>query len=140
MAGTTAGAIMAAGTMAGGTTSAMQGTIDIGPQLAALRKLCLPYPQAEEYIMVHHPAFRVGKKPFAIVGDYQECTLAVKVPKEEQHVYLEDPRFSKTPYIGQHGWVTVSLEKMKDDEVRRLIDISYRGVAPKKALAQLAAK
>lgn len=124
-------------TMAGGTTSAMQGAIDIGPQLAALRAICLPYPQAEEYVMVHHPAFRVGKKPFAIVGDYQEATLAVKVPKEQQQVYLEDPRFSKTPYIGQHGWVTVALEQMEDAEVRRLIDLSYRGVAPKKALALL---
>ena len=115
----------------------MQPKADMAPHLALMRKLSAPYPQAEEYVMVHHPAFRVGKKPFVILGGDDPPTLAVKVPKETQHVFLEDPRFSKTPYIGQHGWVSIELAKMKEAEVARLIDLSYRGVAPKKALALL---
>lgn len=115
----------------------MQATIDLTPHLALMRAISAPYPQAEEYTMVHHPAFRVGKKPFVILGGDDEATLCVKVPKELQHVYLEDPRFFKTPYIGQHGWVSMKLDLMKEAEVRKLIDVSYRGVAPKKLLATL---
>jgi len=106
-----------------------------GPWLARLRAACGGYPQAEEYLMVHHPAFRVGKKPFAILGSLPTMTLGVKVPKEAQPAYLEDPRITKTPYIGQHGWISLDWARFEDAEIRALIDLSYRGVAPKKLLS-----
>lgn len=118
----------------------MSTEFDVTPHLPAFRALCGGLPQAEEYTMVHHPAFRVGKKPFAILGGRHEAELSIKVPVEEQHLYLEDPRFHRTPYIGQHGWVTMRLGAMAPDELRKLVDLSYRGVAPKRALAALDAR
>lgn len=115
----------------------MPTSTDLNPHLAWLRTLCAPFPQAEEYTMVHHPAFRVGKKPFVILGGADEAQLSIKVPVMDQPLYLEDPRFSKTPYIGQHGWVTFPIAAMSEGEVKRLIDLSYRGVAPKRAIAAL---
>lgn len=44
-------------------TDSSKGTTEL---LGLLRRLCAKLPGAEEYVMVHHPAFRVGKKPFAI--------------------------------------------------------------------------
>jgi predicted DNA-binding protein (MmcQ/YjbR family) len=103
---------------------------DYGPWLGRMRGLCQGYPQAEAYVMVHHPAFRVGKKPFAILGS--AGTLSVKVAKEAQPAYLEDPRITKTPYIGQHGWITLDWAKFEDAEIRALVELSYAGVAPKR--------
>lgn len=108
-----------------------------GPWLERLQALCQGFPQAEEYVMVHHPAFRVGKKPFAILGSLPHMTLAVKVPKEAQAAYMEDARITKTPYIGQHGWISLDWPLMQPEEVEALVALSYRGVAPKKLLAQL---
>ena len=90
--------------------------------------------------MVHHPAFRVGKKPFAIAGmDEAERgpTVSINLGHEAQGQLLGDDRFYKTPYIGQHGWVTVSFHALAEPELWTLVVDSYRRVAGKKLLAQL---
>lgn len=111
--------------------------------LARLDALCRPYPGAESYVMVHHPAWRVAGKPFVIAGlagTEAEPTVCFKLAKEEQPIALRDPRFFKTPYIGQHGWTTLRAGAAPDwDEIARLIEHSYRRVAPKKRLAELEA-
>jgi hypothetical protein len=40
--------------------------------LTVLREICAQLPLAEEYLMVHHPAFRVGKKPFRRVANAKQ--------------------------------------------------------------------
>jgi hypothetical protein len=121
------------------------GTIDTKKIEAAwnqVRALCAKLPGAEEYVMVHHPAFRVGKKPFAIAGmDEHErgATLSVNLGREAQDGLLEDPRFSRTPYIGQHGWVTITQAKLGAQELAELVNESWRRIAPRKQLAALAA-
>jgi predicted DNA-binding protein (MmcQ/YjbR family) len=111
--------------------------------VAALRRICTRLPAAEEYVMVHHPAFRVGKKPFAIVGMQHEgddATVAINLGREMQDQLLDDKRFARTPYIGQHGWVTILRKKLKKGELEALIEGSYRRVAGKKQLAALDGK
>ena len=91
--------------------------------------------------MVHHPAFRVGKKPFVIVGMEEAskgATVSVNLGREAQVALLDDERFSRTPYIGQHGWVTVASERLSEGELESLVLDSWRRVAGKKRLAQLA--
>ena len=78
--------------------------------LSTLRGLCASLPGAEEYVMVHHPAFRVGKKPFAIVGMEEAtkgATLSVNLGVDAQEDLVQSGRFTRTPYIGRHGWVTI---------------------------------
>jgi predicted DNA-binding protein (MmcQ/YjbR family) len=87
--------------------------------------------------MVHHPAFRVGKKPFLILGMNQGPTFSVNLGIEAQHDLLEDPRFEKTPYIGQHGWVSVAAKDLADTELGRLVEGSFRRVAGKRRIGTL---
>ncbi|MNX79943.1 hypothetical protein D3C86_1115890 [compost metagenome] len=105
--------------------------------LAAIRAICLALPEAEEYLMHDHPAFRVSKKPFVIMG---EADFSLKVPILDQPLYLEDPRFTLTHYIGRYGWVTMKPARQEDwGEIPRLIGISYRQAAPKRLLKTLEA-
>lgn len=109
--------------------------------LSVLRRVCAKLPGAEEYVMVHHPAFRVGKKPFAIAGMDEAtlgATLSINLGIEAQHHLLDDARFTRTRYIGQHGWVTVTGKKLKKGELETLVVESYKRVANKKQLAALA--
>jgi predicted DNA-binding protein (MmcQ/YjbR family) len=108
--------------------------------VARLRRICAKLPGSEEYVMVHHPAFRVGKKPFAIAGmqqDGKSATISINLGREMQHQLLDDRRFSKTGYIGQHGWVTIAESAVAEPELETLVIESFRRVATKKQLAQL---
>lgn len=106
--------------------------------LERLRRICRGLPSSEEYIMVHHPAFRIGKKPFVIAGMNQHIaspTVSINLGKEAQVDLLDDSRFTKTPYIGQHGWVTVEVARLRGEELENLIEESWKRVAPKKLLS-----
>ncbi|HEY9722072.1 MAG TPA: MmcQ/YjbR family DNA-binding protein, partial [Oscillatoriaceae cyanobacterium] len=107
-----------------------------------LRGISAELPSAEEYVMVHHPAFRAGKKPYAIAGsDAGAPTLSIKVDLMDQPLYLRDSRFSITHYIGHHGWITMRLADGLDaEEIGRLVVASYRRVAGKKMLKALDAR
>lgn len=108
------------------------------PLMREIRALCMKLPASEEYVMVHHPAFRVGKKPFFIAGmasGEATPTLSVNLGPMMQGELLDDPRFSRTPYIGQHGWVTVCRRDLSKTELRQLLEDSWRRIATRKALA-----
>lgn len=114
----------------------------VDPALNELRELCAKLPGAEQYVMVHHPAFRVGKKPFVIAGMNQHergPTVSINLGREAQAGLLEDPRFTRTPYIGQHGWVTAARAEVRPAELAELVTESWRRVATRKHLAALAA-
>jgi len=107
--------------------------------MTTLRALCAGLPGSEEYVMVHHPAFRVGKKPFAIAGlagTHEEPTLTINLGPMMQGELLDDPRFVRSPYIGRHGWVTVQAKALKKVELERLVLDSWRRVASKKHLKE----
>jgi len=110
----------------------------IRKSLSALRPICAKLPGAEEYVMVHHPAFRVAKKPFVIIGlssDRSGSAVSINLGRDAQPMLLGDPRFSRTPYIGQHGWVTIAWGALRDGELAQLVEDSWRRVANKKQLA-----
>jgi len=113
----------------------------VGELVVELQQVCAALPSAEQYVMVHHPAFRVGKKPFAIAGMQQgttTATLSINLGRDMQDQLLSDARFAKTPYIGQHGWVTIARRDLRKGELQLLVSDSWRRVANKKQLAQLA--
>ena len=56
--------------------------------------------------------------------------IAVKVAKTEQGMFLEDPRFYKTPHVGQHGWVSMRTSgPLNWEEIEELVRASYHLVA-----------
>jgi predicted DNA-binding protein (MmcQ/YjbR family) len=103
--------------------------------LTRLRKICSLLPDATETVTFGHPTFQVAGKTFAVFEQYKgEFGLAVKVEKELQAVFLKDPRFYLTPYIGRLGWVTLRMNdgRIGWKEVREMVRGSYKLVAPRK--------
>lgn len=105
-----------------------------------VRRFCLTLPEAAEQESFGEPWFRAGKKPFAMLSQPgEQPKVCLKVPKKLQGVFLEDERFTKAPYIGQHGWVLLPLDEARVSwrELRELILQSYRLNVPKKIVARL---
>jgi predicted DNA-binding protein (MmcQ/YjbR family) len=103
--------------------------------LKRLRKICLRLPAATEEITFGHPTFRVEKKMFAVLEEYKgELGICLKVGTLLQGVFLDDPRFFRTPYIGKHGWVTLRVHAapLNWNEIRELVKGSYDLVSPAK--------
>lgn len=116
---------------------------ETGTIMARVRALCESLPGAEAYLMHGHPSYRAGKKCFLIGAedDPSDPGFSIKVPVLAQPDYLEDARFGRTPYIGQHGWIDVHLEHpFTWEEIERLVLISYRLAATKTLLRQLEAQ
>ena len=100
-----------------------------------LRKICMALPDAEETVTFGHPTFRVGGKTFCVFDEYKgEKAIALTVGKEAQGVFLEDPRFYLTPYIGKHGWISLPAKgAINWKEVAELVKGSYGLVKTQKA-------
>jgi hypothetical protein len=118
--------------------------VDFDAFMNNLRSWCQDLPEAEEYLMHGHPSFRAGKKAFVIgwEGDATTpATMSVNHGLFDQSLLLDDPRFTRTHYIGQHGWVTIALSELRGpEELRALVLGSYRRAATKRALKALDAR
>jgi predicted DNA-binding protein (MmcQ/YjbR family) len=104
--------------------------------LARLRKICLALGGAEEAVTFGHPTFRVNGKTFCVLEEYKgELGICVKVEKELQGIFLDDPRFFRTPYVGKHGWVTLRVyaARLNWSEVNDLVKGSYLLMRPTSA-------
>jgi predicted DNA-binding protein (MmcQ/YjbR family) len=99
-----------------------------------LRKVCLALPDVEESVMHGHPVFRILGKSFCIWhGVADDPAIALKVAKSEQGMFLEDERFFKTPYIGQHGWISIRASgRLNWKEISELVKGSYHLALPRK--------
>ena len=107
--------------------------------LAKIRKICLSLPDTKETMTWGKPHFRVGEKIFAGYGE-ENCKRVVGFKLEMAHatIAVQVPGFSRAPYVGHKGWVSLETDSVKDwDEVREMILESYRLIAPKKSLAKL---
>lgn len=97
--------------------------------LVRLRKICLALPGANETVSFGHPTFKTNGKTFCVFEEYKgELGICVKVEMELQGLFLDDPRFFRTPYIGKFGWVTLKVyaARLNWTEVRDLVRGSYR--------------
>ena len=97
--------------------------------LEKLRKVCARLPETSETVTFGHPTFQVGGKTFAVLEEYKgELGIALKVELSIQSVFLKDPRFFRTPYIGKHGWVTLKIypAPLNWKEIAELVKGSYQ--------------
>ena len=103
--------------------------------VARIRKICGELPGVvEEIDKFGHTSFRVSKKPFVIIGeDEDELGLSLKTDLDTQAMLIRDGGYERTPYIGQHGWVSVADVKKADwAEVEELVLDAYRAIAPRR--------
>lgn len=102
-----------------------------------IRDFCLALPEATVVVQFGHPFYKWKDKPFAIYSDEDGEKLSIKLEKQIQPIFLEDLRFEKTPYVGRHGWVTLTLNsRVEMREVKELIRSSYEFVSVKKQKAK----
>lgn len=106
--------------------------------LERIREICRAFPGTSEKQSHGHPTFFVGKKSFAVFGLYAP-SVAFKAEPAHGLDLAGDSRFFPTPYMARNGWWSLRLEGETDwSEVRQLLLESYRQVAPRKLLAELA--
>jgi predicted DNA-binding protein (MmcQ/YjbR family) len=102
--------------------------------LAKLREICLALPKTSETVTFGHPTFQVSTKTFSVLEIYKgELSICVKVGKQMQPIFLQDRRFYRTPYVGQHGWVSLRANtRLNWKEIAELVRGSYELVSVKK--------
>ncbi|ARU62133.1 phosphoribosylglycinamide formyltransferase [Tumebacillus avium] len=108
--------------------------------LGQVREIAMRLPEVIEAVdKFGHTSFRVNDKPFVMMGEGDgETSLSLKVLKETQEVLLQRGGFTKTHYIGHHGWVTLDTEVAPDwNEIGELITEGYLRSAPKRLQKQV---
>jgi predicted DNA-binding protein (MmcQ/YjbR family) len=107
--------------------------------LARIRKICLSLPDTKETMTWGKPHFRVGEKIFAGYGEENgKRAVGFKLEMAHANLAVQVPGFSRAPYVGHKGWVSLETDSVKDwEEVREMILESYRLIAPKRSLAKL---
>lgn len=110
-------------------------TQETGDMLERVRKICLALPEAVEIIdgFGHH-TFKINGKSFVISGESDKgFRLSFKSDRETQVLLLQKEYFFKTPYIGQHGWVSIENPESENwGELSDLIQEAYLRAAPKR--------
>ncbi len=121
------------------------------PVLAKVRTIAFGFPEASEKVSHGRPAFFVAKmfamyggsvKPTVRGGEYlrHPRSILVKVDESDRRALEADTRFFYPAYLGPSGWLGLDLTagtRVDWDEVRELIDASFRLTAPKKLIKQL---
>jgi predicted DNA-binding protein (MmcQ/YjbR family) len=110
--------------------------------LKALRKACGQLPEVNEEVDgFGHTTFRVRKKSFVIAGMGESgVAVSIKSDPTNQGLLVDRGPWYRTPYIGQHGWVTVDDPLEQDwPEIAELIVDGYRLAAPAR-LAKLVSR
>lgn len=103
--------------------------------LAALRRACTGLPEVQEVVDgFGHTTFKVRKKSFVIAGMGEDGhAIAIKADPLTQDALIRRGPYYRTPYIGQHGWVSIADPLRHDwDEVEELIVEAYVRAAPKR--------
>lgn len=120
------------------------------PLLARIRGIALGFPGSAEKTSHGRPAFYT-KRVFAYyggsvrrgAGDWVQHpqSVMVRLETDERAALLDDPRTFLPAYFGPSGWLGIDLTSDADfDEVRELIDSSFRNTAPVRLVAELDAR
>jgi predicted DNA-binding protein (MmcQ/YjbR family) len=112
------------------------------PAEAPLRAFALSFPEVREDFPWGESAFKVKGKVFLFMRAHEEgLGLSVKLPVTNERA-LANSFAEPTGYgLGKSGWVSARFgpdERVPVELIRAWIDESFRAVAPKKIVAQLA--
>ena len=105
-----------------------------------LRSLTAGLPEVVEALDgFGHTSFRVRKRSFVILGQGGDApSLSIKADRHTQAHLIRHTAFVRSPYIGQHGWVTLSDATDADwEHVAVLVRDAYRLAAPRTLVRSL---
>lgn len=111
---------------------------DVAAAADRLRAICTGLPEVTERVSHGAVTFFVrGKRTVAYLtddhhGDGMLALVCAAAAGVQEEVVASDPeRFFRPPYVGHRGWIGLRLHLDPDwDEVRRVVEESYRCVAP----------
>lgn len=123
---------------------------DDDPFFQRVRDIALTFPAADMKVSHGRPAF-FTKKIFGYYGAsvrsddgewVQHGQSIVVAPDADERPALEElPGFYVPAYLGAYGWIGFDLDTSTDwDEVRDLLDASFRLTAGKRLIAELDAR
>jgi predicted DNA-binding protein (MmcQ/YjbR family) len=97
------------------------------------RKFCLSFPDATEDVQwENNLLFRVRRKIFAGYNLEPPHGITLKCAPERVAELLEIEGVERAAYVGRYGWLAIaSFSVLPDQELRELIENSYRLVAAK---------
>ena len=76
-----------------------------------MRRICLALPDTKETPTWGQPHFRVGEKIFSGLGEEKGVlTVGVKLEMDHADAMVRRPGFSRAPYVGHKGWVSIDVE------------------------------
>ncbi len=109
-----------------------------------LRRIALALPQAYEDVHRKRPAFRVGKRIFAMLGVSGNTALfsglgqaeiaVVKLEREDQLdlAAVHDGAVEPTEAYGHHGWTYLRLDRLDEPTLALILRLAWTNVAPKR--------
>ncbi|MEF3302905.1 MmcQ/YjbR family DNA-binding protein [Paenibacillus sp. GYB003] len=103
-----------------------------------VRRICGGLPETEEIVDgFGHTVFKVRGKTFIMLGESEQygVNLSFKSDRENQELLVQQEGFFRTPYIGQHGWVSVR-NPQNWDALEDLLKEAYLRAAPKRLVKQ----
>ena len=104
------------------------------PKYAALKKIALGLPGAEEVWFHGHPWFNIGSKSFAL---FWQGRWIFKLPKPQQMMLFDARPETFTPMrAGRKVWSFVAVQDLDNAELKDLLIAAWRTIAPKKLQAQ----
>lgn len=110
--------------------------------LRRIRKVVEDCPEVVEAVdNFGHLTLRVRNKPFVFLTDSENGpSVSVKTDLDTQALLIARGHYDRTPYIGQHGWISTSGFPPIWDECEELVRESYLRVAPRSLTRSLRAE
>jgi hypothetical protein len=102
-----------------------------------VRQIALAFPGVDEHLAFGRPTLRVNKKFLACIAKIDDDTLCLKMPDAMQRDILLSSKpdvFYMTDHYLNFGAILIRLPDADPDELRDLIEDSWRALAPKRLL------
>ncbi len=101
--------------------------------LAQFRRLALAQPEAEEKSHFGHPDFRVRNKIFAgLQPEHGQGVLKLPPELMWELTRQDEGTFGPAPGFERGGWTLVTLSRAPMAQLRELMGLAWRTVAPKR--------
>jgi predicted DNA-binding protein (MmcQ/YjbR family) len=101
-----------------------------------IRSMCASLPEVDVVVDgFGHTTFKVAKKSFVLVGGGHDDngSISIKSDLDTQEALVKRGPYVRTPYIGQHGWITLfGNSKIDWTEVEELVRDGFNHAAPKR--------
>lgn len=119
---------------------------DDDPVLARVRELALGFPEAQQKVSHGRPAFFTGKvfcyygASVKVDGQWvpHDRAIVVQANSADREALRQLPAAFVPAYLGPSGWTGLDIHDSTDwDELRDLIEDSYRETAPARLVSAL---